>query len=81
MKLIETGEMRTLPQPAELGGRPVKWNLVPTWLRDGTGFIANANSGNLFPDLGSVGCFDAGWDRLASRDNAEAYSVPETVRG
>jgi serine/threonine protein kinase len=76
VKLIETGEMRTLPQPAELGGRPVKWNLVPTWLRDGTGFIANANSGNLFPDLGSVWMFPVlGGSPRKLRDNAEAYSV------
>jgi serine/threonine protein kinase len=76
VKLIETGETRTLPQPAELEGSTVKWNLVPTWLHDGTGFIANANSGNLFPDLGSVWMFPVlGGSPRKLRNNAEAYSV------
>jgi Tol biopolymer transport system component len=75
VKLIETGEMRTPPQPPEIEGRQVKWNLVPTWLRDGSGFIANANSGNLFPDLG-IWMFPAlGGPPHKLRDDAEACSV------
>ena len=76
VKAIETGETWTLPQPAELEGRQVKWNLVPAWLRDGAGFIANANTGNLFPDLGSVWMFPAlGGPPRKLRDAAEAYAV------
>jgi eukaryotic-like serine/threonine-protein kinase len=76
VKVIETGESRMLPQPAELEGKPVKWGIVPTWLRDGTGFIANANTGNLWPDLASIWMFPAlGGPPRKLRDQGEAYSL------
>jgi serine/threonine protein kinase/Tol biopolymer transport system component len=43
IKQIETGETRTVPQPEELAGLHVNWGIVPTWVRDGSRFIANAN--------------------------------------
>jgi DNA-binding winged helix-turn-helix (wHTH) protein/Tol biopolymer transport system component/tRNA A-37 threonylcarbamoyl transferase component Bud32 len=42
IKQIETGETRTIPQAEELKGLQVNWEIVPTWLPDGTHFIANA---------------------------------------
>jgi serine/threonine protein kinase/DNA-binding winged helix-turn-helix (wHTH) protein len=43
IKQIETGETRNVPQPEELKGLQVSWGIVPTWVRDGSRFIANAN--------------------------------------
>jgi serine/threonine protein kinase/Tol biopolymer transport system component len=40
IKLVETGETADVPQPEEFKGVPVNWGIVPTWLGDGTGFIA-----------------------------------------
>jgi serine/threonine protein kinase len=42
IKLIETGETMNVPQPGGLEGMQVNWEIVPTWLPDGTRFIANA---------------------------------------
>ena len=42
VKQIETGETRTIPQAEELKGLQINWGIVPTWLPDGTRFIANA---------------------------------------
>src|SRR5260370_5843282 len=43
VKLIETGETQTLPRPDDLKGLQVSWAIVPTWVRDGTILIANAD--------------------------------------
>ena len=43
IKQIETGETRTVPPAEELKGLQVNWGIVPTWVRDGSRFIANAN--------------------------------------
>jgi eukaryotic-like serine/threonine-protein kinase len=43
IKEIETGETRNVPQAEELKGLQVNWGIVPTWVRDGSRFIANAN--------------------------------------
>ena len=42
VKLIETGESALIPAPESLKGVEVRWGVVPTWLRDGAHFIANA---------------------------------------
>ena len=42
VKLIETGEIQNIAQPDELRGTQVNWNIVDTWVRDGTRFLANA---------------------------------------
>jgi serine/threonine protein kinase len=39
IKLIETGEMQTIPQPDDLKGNPVDWE-IGTWFPDGTRFLA-----------------------------------------
>ena len=41
LKLISTGEMKTIAQPESLKGKIVAWNIGP-WFRDATGFLASA---------------------------------------
>jgi Tol biopolymer transport system component len=41
LKLIETGETQTIPQPEALKTNPPEWHLG-TWFPDGTRFLANA---------------------------------------
>src|SRR6202007_3100540 len=42
IKLIETGETRTLPQPDEFKGVQVNWGIISSWVRDGTRLLADA---------------------------------------
>ena len=42
IKLLETGETSTAPQPESLKGIQVNWQIISTWARGGTSFIANA---------------------------------------
>ncbi len=44
IKLIETGETRTVPQPDELKGLQVNWGIISTWCCDGATFLANAGA-------------------------------------
>jgi serine/threonine protein kinase/Tol biopolymer transport system component len=44
IKVIETGATTDVPQPEEFKGVRVNWGIVPTWLRDGTGFIADSDA-------------------------------------
>ena len=41
LKLIQTGEIQTIPQPEALKTNPAEWRLG-TWFPDGTKFLANA---------------------------------------
>jgi serine/threonine protein kinase/Tol biopolymer transport system component len=41
LKLLSTGEMKTIAQPEQLKGKVVAWNVGP-WFRDATGFLASA---------------------------------------
>jgi serine/threonine protein kinase/Tol biopolymer transport system component len=41
LKLLSTGEMKTIPQPEALKGSVVYWSIGP-WTPDGTRFLANA---------------------------------------
>lgn len=41
LKLIETGETHTLPQPEELKNQKIKWGVV-AWFPDNTRFLVNA---------------------------------------
>jgi Tol biopolymer transport system component len=43
IKLIETGEVQTVPEPAALAGKNVGWEIVPRWFPDSTRFLANAH--------------------------------------
>ena len=85
IQLVATGERRIVPQPDELEGKRVYWEVIGTWFPDSTRFIANAHS------AGASGDFDHGaWDSPGSsiwvvsvlgglphklRGNAVAYSV------
>ena len=80
VKLIETGEIRAVPQPDEFKNQSVGWQCV-FWFPDSAGFVANAHQSGI--DV-------AQWDSHESniwmasvlggmprklRDNAMAYSV------
>jgi Tol biopolymer transport system component len=41
LKLLATGEMKTIPQPEALKGRVASWSVGP-WFQDATRFLANA---------------------------------------
>jgi eukaryotic-like serine/threonine-protein kinase len=80
VKVIETGETQTVPQPEELRGKQVSWEIVPTWLRDGSGFVADANDPGL-RGINALGEGDVwmfpvtGGHPRKLRDNAHAFSV------
>ena len=52
VKLIETGEMQTVPPPADLKGLEVNWSIVPTWTRDSARLVANVNIPGQQPAFG-----------------------------
>jgi serine/threonine protein kinase/Tol biopolymer transport system component len=43
VKLMQTGETRSIPQPAELMEKGVDWEVTANWLPNGTQFVANAH--------------------------------------
>jgi serine/threonine protein kinase len=43
IKLIETGENRTVPQPEALNGKDVEWRIVQPWFPDGTRFLVESH--------------------------------------
>ena len=53
IRLIETGEIRIVPHPEELGGKNAEWGIVPQWFPDSTRFIANANPSGQSPAYSS----------------------------
>ena len=84
VQVVATGETRVIPQPEELKGKQIDWEVVGTWFPDGTRFVANAHS------PGALGIYsEVGWSSTGSmwmvsilggaphklRDNAIAYSV------
>jgi Tol biopolymer transport system component/DNA-binding winged helix-turn-helix (wHTH) protein len=48
VKLIETGETHSIPQPETLKNSPMEWEIGP-WFPDGTRFLANAHPAGLNP--------------------------------
>ena len=73
VKAIETGEAHTVPQPESLKGFQVNWGIVPTWVRDGTRFIANANIPGQRRSIWVVPVRGGAPHKL--RDDATAWSV------
>jgi serine/threonine protein kinase len=82
IKLIETGEIRTVPQPEGLNSKNVEWEIVSTaWFPDSARFLANAHRSAQDPSLWSsqdtsiwmVSVLGGAPHKL--RDNAVAYSV------
>ena len=80
LKLLKTGEIQTMPQPAELKDRAVDWAVV-SWFPDGTRFLANAVPQGLRPyEVSSQGTSIwiislRGEGPRKLRDDASAYSV------
>jgi serine/threonine protein kinase len=73
IKLIETGETANVPQPYDLKGIPVTWGMVTAWVRDGTGFIANAYVPGRRPSIWMVPVMGGMPHKI--RDDADAQSV------
>src|SRR5262249_10299196 len=73
IKQIETGETRSVPQPQELKGLHVNWGIVPTWVRDGSRFIANANISGQNLSVWVIPSWGGSPRKL--RDDANAASV------
>jgi eukaryotic-like serine/threonine-protein kinase len=73
VKVIETGETRTVPQPESLKGGRVDWWIVP-WYRDGTRFLANAyQPAGQHPSIWTVSILGGTPRKL--RDDAFAWSI------
>lgn len=73
IKLIETGETVDVPEPEELTGARVDWDIVSTWVRDGTRFIANANMAGRRASIWTVPALGGAPRKI--RDNSEAKSI------
>jgi len=82
IKVIETGEIRAVPQPEALGGKDVDWDISsPMWFPDSTRFLANIHPfGQWFSEMNSqttsiwVASVSGGAPRKL-RDKAIAYAV------
>ena len=56
IKLIETGETRTVPQPETLKGAQVNWGIATNWVRDGSMLYCDCQCFRKGPEcLGSTG--------------------------
>jgi serine/threonine protein kinase len=44
VKVIDTGEIRRIPEAPELAGKSVDWQVMGAWLAGGTHFVANAHA-------------------------------------
>lgn len=73
IRLIETGETQTLPQPDDLKGLQVNWAIAPTWVRDGTRLVANADVPGQPPSVWVAPV--VGGPPRKIRDDAFAYAV------
>ncbi len=73
VKLIETGQTRTVPQPEVLKGMQVNWGIATNWVRDGSRFIATANVQGKPPSIWVVPALTGAPRKL--RDDAYAWAV------
>ena len=73
IKLIETGETANVPGPKSLKGMEVNWGIVPTWVPDGTRFIANAEIPGQPRSIWTVPALGGSPRKL--RDDATAIAV------
>lgn len=81
VRLIETGEMRTVPAPEALNGKDVEWRIIPQWFPDSTRFLADAHPSGQSPAYWSsqgssiwiVSVLGGPPHKL--RDDATAYSI------
>ena len=72
LKLIQTGETRTIPQPESLKGSQMEWD-PHVWLRDGTGFLAAASITGQRPSIWTVPLMGGPPRRL--RDDARLWDT------
>jgi eukaryotic-like serine/threonine-protein kinase len=85
IQVVATGETRVIPQPGELKGKQIDWEIVGTWFPNGTRFVANAHPTGAFGAYSGDGCASTGSSMWAVsvlggaphklRDDAVAYSV------
>jgi serine/threonine protein kinase len=81
IQLVATGETRVIPQPKELSGKEVDWEVVCRWFPDSTRFVANAhpageNQSAWSSQTSSIWLVSVlGGPPHKLRDNAVAYSV------
>jgi serine/threonine protein kinase/Tol biopolymer transport system component len=72
LKLIETGETHTIPQPEGLKGSQVEWD-PHVWLRDGTKFLAGASIPGQRPSIWTIPVM--GGPPRGLRDDARVWDV------
>src|ERR1700726_871273 len=81
IKLLETGEMRTVPAPESLKGKDVEWRIVQQWFPDSTRFLADAHPSGESPAFwssqgSSIWILSVlGGPPRKLRDEATAYSI------
>jgi serine/threonine protein kinase len=73
VKRIETGEVRDIIQPENLRGIQLDWNIVPTWMPDGTRFLANASPHGQRQSIWMVSAIGGIPSKI--RDDAWAWSL------
>jgi serine/threonine protein kinase/Tol biopolymer transport system component len=78
---LDTGETRSVPQPAAFDGTNLDWEIAGIWLADGTRFLAEAHelgeaSGNWSIDKASIWVGSVlGGPPKKLRDQATAYGI------
>ena len=72
VKLLETGEIRTIPQPEDFKGLHVSWNIIAPWV-DGSRFVAGALIRGQQPSVWLVRLTGEAPRKL--RDEADPWSV------
>ena len=84
LQVVATGETRVIPQPEELKGKQIDWEVVGTWFPDGSRFLANAHPPAAFGNYSEDRWNSTGSMWMVSilggaphklRDSAVAYSV------
>jgi serine/threonine protein kinase len=81
VQLVATGETRVVPQPKELEGKEVNWEVVGTWFPDSSRFVVNSHPmpedisewSSRTSGVWLVSVLDGPPHKL--RDNAVAYSI------
>lgn len=81
IKLLETGETRTIPAPESLKGKDVEWRIIQQWFPDSTRFLADAHPSGESPAFwssrgSSIWILSVlGGPPRKLRDEATAYSI------
>ena len=81
VKILETGEIKPIPQPAGLDVKDVDWEIMPAWLADGTTFVVNSHPAGedggswSSPDTSIWSASVLGGPPRKLREKAQAYSI------